>query len=584
MSEVRTTIAELSMRNRAALLAELRGRDRPVRRGLDSAPATFQQRALWFLDRLSPTSTAYNMPVHLRLTGPLDVTALRRAFAAVVRRHDALRTRLTERDGQPQLEVIPDVPHGLRTAEAPDTATALEQAAQLGARPIDLTSAPLWRAKLWRIGPAEHVCTFAGHHAILDGTSLAILWRDLADHYRAEVDVNEAGGPRPVPPITYADFAAWQHDRVTSSAWRRSRRYWLENLHDLPTLALPTDRPRPSAPTGAGGIRTAPVPPETAAAVLRLARTEGTTPFTVHLAAFWLHLGRHANQDDIAVGTATEGRPVAEVAEVLGYFASMVVLRGDLGGTPTFRELVSRAAATTRQALAHADLPWELLVDAVAPDRDLGRSPLFQVGFGAAEQLAPPSFGEVHAEEVHQDLGTARFDLNWTVTLGSSGEVVVEYSTDLYHPATVDTMIESYLELLRSRLSEPDVPTSVTVTKAAEIRVVDDEDDYVAPECPTEHELTEEFAQVLARSGVGTRTNFFRAGGSSLQAAQLIAAIRERFAVELTVLEFFRTPTIGGLAVRIDRRRAARLDDGALVDLIETLSDDEVERLLTVVD
>jgi hypothetical protein len=597
------TAVGIPLERRAELLARLRGArgtapDRPAPRGSREAPATSQQRTLWFLDRMDPGRATYNLPIYLRLRGEVDAGGLRRALADVVARHEALRAHLTERDGRIVQPVAPAVPVTLPILDTAAPDDALRRARELGGLPFDLASAPLWRARLLRIGSLDHIFVFAVHHAVFDGASIRVFWRDLAECYRAAV----TGTTADLPPLAfqYPDFACWQEEHLAGPAGARLKEYWRRRLADLVETPLLTDYPRPTELSSEGAVATKSVNPRLAAAAAEYARSVSTTPYSVYLAAFWVLLDRHRAQpgSEIVVGSPSAGRRFAELDDVVGFFVTMLVLRGDLGGDPTFAELVERAGSTAREALAHDGLPLEQIVQIAAPDRDPSRSPLFQVSFSVgAEAYFAPLHGDVTVEQIHMGHQVARLDMSWVMSLSAQTLAVVEYNTALYTAGTVDDMLTEFSDLLASLLAHPARPipredAGIRVARrrpqAGPLRSKAETSglDNVSPGFPrpateTERVLAEEiFAVALGRLPSGTDENFFQAGGASLQAAQAISMVRDRFGVDVRVADFFRTPTVAGLAAVIERRRTVGLDDGSLLAFVEALSDDDVIRLL----
>lgn len=452
---------ELSLHQRAKFLSMLRAstRDGPAvltkRPSGTDAPLSYAQRTLWFVEQATPGTPTYHLPMAVRLRGPLDTGALERALADLVLRHEALRTSLVA-DGEPRQVVAAEVPVALPVTVVADWPDAVRRAGELARTPFPLLRTPLWRAGLFRIGPDDHLFMTVVHHIVFDGVSAEVFYRDLAELYRAERD-----GDWPDLPgleAQYPDFACWQQARLDEDAVSRLGAYWRDQLARLQTLDLPTDRPRPGEPTLKGGIASGRLEADVCSAVLAFARKTGTTPYTVLLAAFWVLLARYSGQTDIVVGSPSSGRVREQLDDVLGFFVNMLVLRGDLSGDPDFTELVSRARKTLNEAAAHAELPFEQIVQAVRPKRRLNRPPLFQVAFAATGDSSPPAFDGLETEVVQQAPDTSRFDLSWAIAGTAVADVVAEYSTDLWDGETIRTMIRHYGELLRSLLSHPDAP------------------------------------------------------------------------------------------------------------------------------
>jgi amino acid adenylation domain-containing protein len=416
----------------------------PVRRD-GPLPLSFAQQRLWFLDRMDPGAATYNMAFPLRLRGPLHAGALRRALGEVVRRHEGLRARFPEREGAPVLEVDPaaapafPVVDLLRLAEA-DRGRELARLADAHASaPFRLAAGPLLRAALVRLGDGDHALLLAVHHAVSDGWSTGILFRELSALY----DAYAAGRPSPLPelPVQYADFAAWQRAWLAGPRLERQLRWWTERLAGAPPLLeLPTDRPRSSLRAPRSGREPVRVPPGVAAALRALAAREGATPFMVLLAAWQALLGRRAAQEDVVVGTPVAGRTRAETEGLIGLFVNTLALRADLSGDPAFVRLLARVRETALGAFAHQELPFERLVDAVAAGRSLTHAPVVQASFTLqnleAGELRLPG---VDAEPAGGARGPAKFDVALVLADGDDGSLrgEVDYEPALFDPSTV---------------------------------------------------------------------------------------------------------------------------------------------------
>ncbi|HEX2189999.1 MAG TPA: amino acid adenylation domain-containing protein, partial [Longimicrobiaceae bacterium] len=437
----------------------------PIPRRPDGGPAplSFAQQRLWFIHRLDPGSSAYNMPFALRLRGRLDVRALRRSLREIVRRHEAVRTSLVETGGEPVQVVLPAGPIPFPVAdlaglpEGPRRAEAGRRIAEEGGRPFDLARGPLLRALLLRLGTEEWALCFTMHHVIGDGWSTGVLTREVSALYGAF----SRGEPSPLPelPIQYADFAAWQRGWLTGEVLDAQLRFWREQLAGAPpTLDLPADHPR-RAPLGATETGTPfTLSPEATRGLRELGRRERATLFMALLAGWQTLLGRYAATDDVVVGSPIAGRTRAELEPLIGFFVNTLVLRADLGGDPTFRELLARVRETTLGAFAHQDLPFERLVEELAPERSLLHNPLFQVMFALQNvEGGRLALGDVEAEPLGGGDGGAKFDVG--VTLYEAGERIVgglNYRTDLFDASTIERMGEHFRLLLEGAVADPD--------------------------------------------------------------------------------------------------------------------------------
>ncbi|MFF3739348.1 amino acid adenylation domain-containing protein [Streptomyces sp. NPDC002566] len=455
----------------AELAARLDGADGPVRPALaaverpDELPLSPAQQRLWFLDHLENGSTAYHLPFAVRLCGDLDAEALGAALGDVVARHESLRTVFPDAGGRPRQRILS--PAEARPA-LPVTGTTREALpgalAAAAARDFDLADGLPLRAELFRLSDDEHVLLVVLHHIASDGWSVAPLARDLAEAY----GVRRAGAvPDRAPlPVQYADYTLWQHEILEAVA-EEQLAFWKAALDGIPEeLELPADRPRPTVPSRRGGTVGFRVDAEVHAAVTALARAQGASTFMVLQAALATLLSSLGAGEDIPLGTPVAGRTDPALDELVGFFVNTLVLRTDLSGDPTFRELLDRVRTSDLAAYAHQDLPFETLVDALAPSRSLSRQPLFQTMLvlqnNAAADLALPG---LDVETVPVRSGAAKLDLAFELTErhGPGGapdgiDAVLEYSSDLFDEATARSMADRFARLIGVLTGDPDLP------------------------------------------------------------------------------------------------------------------------------
>jgi amino acid adenylation domain-containing protein/non-ribosomal peptide synthase protein (TIGR01720 family) len=437
----------------------------PVRRqgfAKHTAPASFSQRRLWFLDQFDPGHPVYNERRGIRLCGPLDVQALGQAVAELYARHESLRTTFATVDGQPVQIVGDQAFPGLERHDLgplPGERAESEADRYLGeqaARSFDLTRGPLFRAGLLRLGDEDHVLWLVFHHIVADGTSMQTILRDLSVLYRAAL----AGTPALLPklPVQYADFAHWQRDFLAGRSLDEQREYWIERLSgSLPVLELPLDRPRPPVLTYRGARIPFSVSPSVTAALVNLSQREGATLFMALMAAFQAMLHRYTEQDDLAVGFPIANRQRRELDGVVGFFVNTLVLRVDLSGEPTFLELLRRVRERALEAYAHQDMPFELLVDAVAPERHLDRTPLFQAMLALLDDpMECLQLSGLSVRWADIPVGTSRFDLLLNLEHGADGLAGgLEYNSDIFDRETVLRMAEQLNVLLEGIVDEP---------------------------------------------------------------------------------------------------------------------------------
>lgn len=434
---------------------------RPVPRN-GPLPASFAQQRLWFLDQLEPNSPLYNIPVGVRLTGVVDPWALARALNEVIRRHEALRTTFDAPEGTPRQVIAPrleiDLPlcdlSGLSTAEreAESQRIILDEAT----RPFDLAHGPLIRARLVRLDAAEHVALVTIHHIVTDAWSMGVLTLEVAALYDALLQGRPSTLPEPV--LQYADYAAWQRAWLAGDSRDALTRYWVDQLHGLPTLALPADRSQPAAPTGRGSARTLDLPAALLQKARDLGRQEKATLYMTLLAAYQVLLHRYSGQDDFAVGSPIAGRTRSELANVIGFFVNTLVLRADVSGRPTFRTLLQRVRQTALAAYAHQDLPYEQLVAVLQGERESGRTPLFQTLFALQNAPLPALEAPGLTLSVFEPgSGTAKFDLAlFAIESGDGLRLEMQYRTDLFDAATIDQLLAHFRALLEGALENPD--------------------------------------------------------------------------------------------------------------------------------
>jgi hypothetical protein len=415
-------------------------------------PCSYQQVGLWYLHQLDPISPVYHIPFALRLLGRLDVDALRAALATLVARHECLRTRFEDEDGVPWVIIDPEPETWLTpivTLPADEIPSWIHTQAYLA---FDLQTGPLFRSSLARVQPEEHVLLLVAHHIVNDGWSMSVLTRELSELYGA------AAGAKPAPElekltVQAVDYAAWQRQWLTSGQAREYLSYWRKALENIQTLNFPTDRRRPEQTTGAGALFRHPLPGELTGAVRDLARSEQVSLLTVLLAGFLTVLYRYTGQHDLAVGSVFSGRTRTEVEPVVGYFANAVVLRTSLAGDPSFSELLRRCHDTVLGAVAHQDVPFGLVVDAIKPARIADSNPLFQVGFTLQPAgVSGEGFGldGIAVTELEINGDHARFDLSAIAAERADGgfDLIVEYSVELFDSSRVERLAEHYCAVL----------------------------------------------------------------------------------------------------------------------------------------
>ena len=464
------------------------------------APLSFAQRRVWFFEQWLPGTPTYNVASAFWVDGPLDAGLLERALHAVLDRHEVLRSRYSERDGEPVQLLMSDVDVPLVVRDLAGTAaaeaTALAQAQAEVRRPFALRETAPVRALLLTVAPERHLLVLTVHHIAVDGWSMDVVLTDLDTAYRALLAGRDA--ELPAPAVQYKDFAAWERARWDAGELADQVAYWRERLAGAPELLdLPTDRPRPAVQTFTGRTVTVTVPPGTADALRDFSAARGATRFMTLLAAFDVLLARYSGQEDLVVATPVATRDRTELEDLVGLLVNTVALRADLTGNPTFAELLEQVRDTAADAFGHADLPFERLVNELNLARDLDHSPIAQVVFGLQDE--PPAgrgLGQATLTGAYVERGTAKFDMTWSVLAGSELTIEVEYNSALFDEDTVTRMAGHYLRVLDGVLAEPDTEIGAVdlfgvderATLAALTRSIDHPGDEVV------HQLVERWA------------------------------------------------------------------------------------------
>jgi len=471
MSTIDERIANLAPEKRALLERHFlkKGISSPVKnQGICPRETTgpcalsFGQERLWFLDQLEPGSSKYNIPLAVRLSGHLHVAVLEQSFGEILRRHEVLRTTFVTMNEQPVQRIAPVTAFSLPQVdlstlpEEQREAKARELAGDEASRSFDLTTGPLLRATLLHLAPQEHLLLVTMHHIISDGWSMGIFYRELSALYIAF----SKGNPSPLPdlPVQYADFSVWQRQWLQGKKLEEQFAFWKEQLNNISTLELPTDRPRPSVQTFCGAEHKVEFSENITEALRDLGRKEGATLFMILLAAFQSLLHRYTGQENIVVGTPIANRNREEIEGLIGFFVNTLVMRTDTSGDPTFRELLKGVRKTALGAYAHQDLPFEKLVGELQPERDMSRNPLFQVIF-AMQNVPFPNLEMPGLMLRPMDRGTAmsKFDLEvyvWEESERLKGSFV--YNTDLFDSATIERMAGHYQRVLEGIAADPD--------------------------------------------------------------------------------------------------------------------------------
>ncbi|MFL6199844.1 MAG: amino acid adenylation domain-containing protein [Thermoanaerobaculia bacterium] len=454
----------------------------PIRRvpRTGDLPLSFAQERLWFLDRLQPGGSAYNVPLVLTAEGRLDPDRLAAALTEVVRRHEVLRTVFAERDGSPVQVALPaaPVPVPVMDLAGVEEAEARRLAEQEAMRPFDLSTGPLLRAVVVRLAPERSLVFLNLHHIVTDGWSMGVLVREVNAFYAGP----PGGQLLPELAVQYADFAVWQRRWLSGEVLERQIAWWRERLHGAPAaVELPADHPRPPVQTQRGAEHRFELQPDLFRRVLELAREEGVTPFMVLAGGLFALLSRLTGQTDVPIGSPIANRNRIETEELIGFFVNTLVLRVDLARGESFRDLLRQVREASLGAYAHQDVPFEKLVDELHPDRDLSRSPLFQVALALQNAPLPEAdLGEVRLSPEEIPTGVAKFDLSFVFV---EDQGLLQYATDLFEPTTAARYARHFAVLLddltarpRARLSEASL-----LAEAERRQIVHDWNDTAEP-------------------------------------------------------------------------------------------------------
>ncbi len=431
-------------------------------------PLSFAQQRLWFLHQLSPDSQSYNLLEAMSLKGTLDQVALEKSLTELLHRHEILRTTFPMVNGQPIQNIAAPSPVSL-SCEDLQGLSSDEQMAQfrelaiaIATQPFNLAQGPLIQFRLLKLGTQDHILLLKMHHIIYDGWSLSIFFRELSQLYHCF----SQGLPSPLSPLSiqYADFAVWQRQWLTGEVLDKQLNYWREQLENAPlVLEIPTDHPRPPVQTFQGDGQSFWLEGDLSEKLKQLSHESGTTLFMTLLSAFFILLSRYSGQKDLIVGSPIANRNNPAIEELMGFFANTLALRGELSGNPTFLELLERVKRTTLAAYSHQDLPFEMLVEKMQPERDLSRNPVIQVMFSL--QNTPQTDSSLSGLKIENmplpiDI-KARFDLEvnfWETTAGLEGVWV--YNSDLFEATTITRMGNHFNNLVKAIIANPQAKIS----------------------------------------------------------------------------------------------------------------------------
>ncbi|HEY9810877.1 MAG TPA: condensation domain-containing protein [Halomicronema sp.] len=428
----------------------------------DSSPLSFAQQRLWFLDKLSPQNSAYNLPVAVRLKGQLNLPVLQQTFNEIVRRHEVLRTAFAEVNGQPAQVISPDIKFNLAVINLQNLLELQQKieveklALEEAKRPFNLTKPPLWRATILQLNDAEYVLLLTMHHIISDGWSMGVLVQEVGALY--EAFSTSKSSPLAELPVQYGDFSSWQRQNLQGEKLEKQLAYWKQQLNGFLGV-LPTDRQRSSAQNFRGAQQSFVISASLTQSLKNLIQQQEVTLFMTLLAVFKALLYCQTKQDNLAIGSPIANRSRDELEGLIGFFVNTLVLKIDIAGNPTFCELLNRVRQTTLEAYANPDVPFEKLVEELQPERNLSYNPLFQVWFVLQNAPMPPlNLAGLTLSILEFDAGTSRHDLSltcWEIPEGI--QCLFEYKTDLFEAVSIERMVRNFETIIHHIVGQPNI-------------------------------------------------------------------------------------------------------------------------------
>ncbi len=557
-------------------------------------PLSFPQEGVWFLQQLTPECNAYHFQSKLQFDGNLNLESLRQSLAEIVRRHEIYRTSFPSLQGRPVQQIhepwIPDLPVVDLSGE-PDQESAAEHFIQVTVRSIqfDVAQLPLIRWFVLHLSSKRNILLHIEHHLVHDGWSFRVFLNELITLYLAYNQ--ELASPLPELNIQFADFAWWQQNILKEILEREQLPYWKKKLSGAQTLIeLPSDRSRLKRQRYRGAAPRIELPERLYKSLCRMARENSTTLFVTMLAALLALIYRYTAQEDLVVGTGIANRRTRETESMIGMVINTVVLRTDLSGNPTFRELLDRGRKVILEAQEHQDLPFRAIVESLQPERQLQANPLFQVMFNFHD--APLRLPEIPGTEITLteviSNDSAKFDLNLIVippvkTMKGCEAInlIWEYSTDLFEPATIRRMMNHYVQILEGAVANPgsrisdlpimteaertqiradwnktatDYPREKTISESPDCERPEMTRPYVEPQNEIEEVVARIWSEVLDRNRIGVQDDFFELGGDSISAIRVVSRLYTALGIQIPISLIFEISTVSGLTDFIQNR------------------------------
>lgn len=529
-------------------------------------PASPVQERFWLLSQIEQSNPSFHMPAVIRISGPLDVWALEKSFQALTERHETLRTTFEEIDKEVVQVISPAKPFVLPVIDLQSISEDKREERlkvlirEESTKPFDLTKGPLFRACLFLFGPSEFILLTTVHHILADGWSNRVLQEDLWSSYSPLASGNL---PSLTPlPIQYSDYSSWLRDWLDSSEAKEHLEFWAKQLAgDLPVINFPTDRPPTLHPASHGALETLLLPDELSQSLKKLAQSQNTTLFTVLLSSFGSLLFRYSNQHDIIIGSPVANRR-EETQRLIGPFAGPLCLRLDLSGSPTLGALLQRIHEVNLNALSHAELPFEVLVDRIKMRTINGRKPIFQFYFFyQIAFLQPRQEGPLTITPLPTISLGIPFELQLGMIERKEGiRAQLEYNPDFYDPETIRQVLADYQKILEAFVARPElVLDNISVSRVAPAthgkEAVPSRAEFVAPQSETEKTLAKIWEDVLSARPIGRNQDYFELGGNSLLAIRLFAEIDRVFRVHLPISTLFYAKTIAEFSELIEKQQ-----------------------------
>ncbi|MCU1242056.1 MAG: hypothetical protein JWO71_2782 [Candidatus Acidoferrum typicum] len=449
-------------------------------------PTNIAQQSFWYLDRLEPGNPCWNIAVRFRIVGALDISLMQRSINEVVRRHEILRTSFALIDGALTQIVHSEATIALPVEDLSHLASADRDVEEErgtiaeAARPFNLKTGPLVRARLLKLADQEHMLLITIHHIVSDGWSIGLFSDEVGAHYEALSSGNQTSAPD--LPLQYADYAVWKNEQSESPAAAQHRSYWQTKLANLPACEIPPDYPRPPTKTHCAYILSVVLPVPLTDMLTALSRNHGCTLYTLSLAALKILVAHYTHQNDIYVGTLLAGRDRVELEPLIGVFINTVILRTDLSGDPTFVDLLARVQRTVEDGIAHQDLHFQQVVEALRLKRDPNRPTVYSINFIYQRDFVKPlRFAGLSMTPVPSKSPGAIYDLNFFMVQRSDGwRLSCEYDCDMYEAANVNRMIGQLRNLLVQIAANPN-------RKISEFQFPDDAGDPLPAFVPRAH-------------------------------------------------------------------------------------------------